>query len=171
MTLTLQNLRSSVSGVKPISLLPGQLCLNLKDQTLFVGNGTSIKTNLDGSQEEGLPGEGWFETSLDPEYYLENPAKYSPAPQGGEILTYDSLLGKPIWSAPGTVVTASQVFFNPGSSGLPPSATNVQVALTTTAQLAYATEVIALGALQKSGGVMTGSIEFVPGQLVDAGEF
>lgn len=172
MALTVQNLRSNISGVGPQSLLPGQICLNLADKTIYVGDGSSTKTKLDGSQEAAPAGEGWFETSLDSDYFLLNPSVYGPAPLDGQIIAYDGTIGKPVWSDGSTLtIQSSNVLFNTSGTGLPPSDDNVQLALSTVAVLAYDTEVIALGALQRTGGVMTGDIQFNPGQLIDAGDY
>jgi hypothetical protein len=100
MSFNLQNLRTPFSGQTPEGLLPGQLCFNLPDKVVFVGDGTSTKKDLDGSQTLGLPGKGWFSTSLDPQYFLLNPEKYSPAPVDNQILAYSAALGKPVWKDP-----------------------------------------------------------------------
>lgn len=99
MSLTLQNLRAVGKGVTPSALLPGQFCVNLEDKILFTGNGSNIKVTLDGVVEPGIVGRGWFTSSLDPDYSLLNPAKFS-TPQPGYIISYDGTLNKPVWSDP-----------------------------------------------------------------------
>lgn len=103
MSLTLQNLRSLTPGVTPPSLLPGQLCFNLPDEIMFVGDGSNFFTFFDGHQEPAPSGGGWFAVPLDyqglGDYYLLNPEQYSPAPTNGQILTYSSALGKPYWES------------------------------------------------------------------------
>jgi hypothetical protein len=100
MTFNLQNLRTPFSGQEPEGLLPGQLCFNLPDKVVYVGDGTSTKKDLEGNQTTGLPGQGWFSTSLDPQYFLLNPEKYSSAPSDNQVLAYSVALGKPIWKDP-----------------------------------------------------------------------
>ena len=102
MTLTVQNLRSVTPGVTPPSLAPGQLCFNLVDEIMFVGDGSNLKTYFDGHQEPAPAGEGWFAIPLSytglGDYYLLNPEQYGPLPTNGQILTYSAALGKPVWS-------------------------------------------------------------------------
>lgn len=100
MTFNLQNLRTPFSGQEPEGLLPGQLCFNLPDKVVYVGDGTSTKKDLGGNQTTGLPGQGWFSSSLDPLYFLLNPEKYSSAPVDNQILAYSATLGKPVWKDP-----------------------------------------------------------------------
>ena len=101
MSITLQNLRSISPGISPQSLLPGQLCFNLPDQTMFVGDGSNFFTYFNGVQEPAPTGGGWFEIPLNgsglSDYYLLNPEQYSSAPTNGQILSFSAALGKPIW--------------------------------------------------------------------------
>ena len=84
-------------------MAPGQLCFNLPDEIMFVGDGSNFKTFFDGHQEPAPAGEGWFEVPLDynnlGDYYLLNPEQYGPAPTNGQILAYSSTLGKPYWES------------------------------------------------------------------------
>lgn len=125
MTLTLQNLRSLTPGVKPSTLAPGQLCFNLADEVMFVGDGSSFQTSFDGTQVGGTPGEGWFSLPLNlngfSQYFIEEPSLYSPAPTDGQVLVYSSSIGKPVWSSsPGGAsvytTTNAAVLAAPGSS-------------------------------------------------------
>ena len=101
MSITLQNLRSVTPGVKPSSLLPGQLCFNLADSLMFLGDDSSTFTSFDGTTEPAPPGGGWFSLPLDleglAEFFLENPEVYSPAPTDNQVLAYSSAEGKPVW--------------------------------------------------------------------------
>lgn len=125
MTLSLQNLRSLTPGVKPSTLAPGQLCFNLADELMFVGDGSDFKTSFDGTQLAGTPGGGWFSLplSLDgfSQYFIEEPSIYSPAPTDGQVLIYSASVGKPVWSStPGGAsvytTTNAAVLAAPGSS-------------------------------------------------------
>ena len=170
MSLTVQSLRSSNSGVDPETLLPGQICFNLVDRLIYVGDGTSFRKKPDGSITQSLPGLGWFSTSLDSEEYLLNPAKYSPAPVNNQVIVYSEELEKPVWATSTTLtVLADKVAYDPEGGGLPVGNDNVQIALDTTSQTAILAKFLADAALPKSGGLMTGYISFADGQLVDAG--
>jgi hypothetical protein len=82
-------------------LAPGQLCFNLVDEIMFVGDGSNFKTFFDGTQQPAPTGEGWFAVPLDyrglGNYYLLNPEQYGPVPTNGQILAYSSVNGKPYW--------------------------------------------------------------------------
>lgn len=127
MAVTLQNLRAVTTGVSPAALLPGQLCFNLADKILFVGDGSDFKTSFDGVSVPGVAGEGWFSLPLDyadlGDYYLFNPAEYGPAPTNGQVLAYSSITGKPYWEDSSAlanpdvyVTTNTEVAAAPGSS-------------------------------------------------------
>jgi hypothetical protein len=125
MSISLQNLRSVTPGVAPASLLPGQLCFNVSDELMFIGDGSNFKTNFDGSQTLGISSQGWFSLPLSlsgfSEYLLENPEVYSTPPEDGDVLVYSGSLGKPIWvNNPGTAAvytaTNAAVAAAPGAS-------------------------------------------------------
>ena len=125
MTLNVQNLRSITPGVEPVSLLPGQLCFNLADDIMFVGDGSSYKTSFDGTQVPAAAGSGWFSIPLRQselgQYFLVNPSSYGDVPSDGDVLTYSSSLGKPIWLQAAEVssiytTTNSLVASSPGTS-------------------------------------------------------
>lgn len=101
MSMILQNLRSATPGVTPASLAPGQLCFNVSDEIMFVGDGSDFFTYFDGHQEPAPTGSGWFAVPLDyrglGNYYLLNPEEYGPVPTNGQILAYSSSTGKPYW--------------------------------------------------------------------------
>ena len=65
MALTVQNLRAIGAGVEPTSLLPGQIAFNVTDKMLYVGDGSSFKTNFDGTQVPGVTGAGWYAMPMD----------------------------------------------------------------------------------------------------------
>ena len=170
MSLTVQSLRSTSTGIAPETLLPGQICFNLVDRVIYVGDGTSFRKKPDGTQTASLPGLGWFATSLDSAEYILNPAKYGFIPENNQVIVYNALLQKPIWANSTTLaVLATNVVYNPLGTGLPAGDNNVQVALNTTAETAITAKFIAEAALPKTGGSMTGFIDFVAGQPVDAG--
>ena len=104
MTISLQQLRSVTPGVAPSSLLPGQLCLNLVDKLMFVGDGSDFKTSFDGTQVPGVPGSGWFSVPLTfselDNYYIVSPQYYGDIPSNGQSLVWDSGLGHAIWASP-----------------------------------------------------------------------
>jgi hypothetical protein len=115
----------------------------------------------------------------------------SNAPLNGLILSWNA--GSPVWISPDSIYpTANQVSFDPTGTGLPPFADTVQEALTltwgladdakteadsaqNTANAAFVSAnnalTVANAALPKAGGTMTGDINFVSGQPVDAGSF
>ena len=82
-------------------MAPGQLCFNVSDEIMFVGDGSNFFTYFDGHQEPAPTGGGWFAVPLDyrglGNYYLLNPEEYGPAPTNGQILAYSSVTGKPYW--------------------------------------------------------------------------
>lgn len=172
MTLTVQSLRSNVSGVEPSGLLPGQVAFNLYDKVIFIGDGSNTGRNADGGETPTKPGNGWFSTSIDFDRFLPNPDRYSPAPTPGQVLSFDGVIGKPVWSSTTDLtIDANNVTFDPSNTNLPAFDTNVQLALNDTAVLAWNANALAAGALQTAGGTMTGAIDFAQGQPVDAGTF
>lgn len=102
MALTLQNLRATVPGVEPVALSPGQLCFNLPDRVLFVGDGSNFKTPYGGTPVPGVPGEGWFSVPLAfggaAGIYVVDPAFYGDLPVDGQVLTWDAGLNRVVWS-------------------------------------------------------------------------
>ena len=126
MALTLQNLRAVGIGVEPTSLLPGQIAFNITDKVIYVGDGSGFKTNFDGTQVPGVPGNGWYAMPMDfdslGDYYVPNPAYWGDLPTDQQVVTWDSALGHPIWSAGGGggsqvyVVTNAQVAAAPGTT-------------------------------------------------------
>ena len=127
MALTIQNLRSVSPGIEPSSLLPGQISFNVADKILYVGDGSDFKTDFDGTQVAGTPGEGWYAMPMDfaslGDYYVPNPAFYGDTPTDQQVVTWSSALGHPIWSSGGGggggqvyVVTNAQVAAAPGAT-------------------------------------------------------
>ena len=120
MALTVQNLRAVGIGVEPTTLLPGQIAFNITDKVIYVGDGGNFKTNFDGTQVAGVPGEGWYAMPMDfaslGDYYVANPAYYGDNPTDQQVVTWSSALGHPIWGSGGGggggqvyVVTNAQV--------------------------------------------------------------
>lgn len=101
MSISLQQLRSEIPGVEPLSLQPGQICFNVADKLMFVGDGTNFKTSFDGSQVVGVAGGGWFAVVLTfselNNYYLVSPQYYGDIPIDGQILSWDATAGHSIW--------------------------------------------------------------------------
>jgi hypothetical protein len=103
MALTVQNLRAVGTGVEPASLLPGQLAFNVTDKVIYVGDGSDFKTNFDGTQVAGTPGEGWYSMPMDfaslGDYYVANPEFYGDIPTDQQVLTWSDALNHPIWTS------------------------------------------------------------------------
>ena len=114
MALTVQNLRAVGTGVEPASLLPGQIAFNVTDKILYVGDGSSFKTNFDGTQVAGTPGEGWYAMPMDfaslGDYYVTNPLYYGDTPTDQQVLTWSTALNHPIWTSGGGGGGGNQVY-------------------------------------------------------------
>ena len=121
MALTLQQLRSTATGVEPLSLLPGQIAFNVVDKVIYVGDGTIFKTSFDGTTVPGVAGNGWYSMPMDfsllSSYYVANPEIYGDIPTDQQVLTWSDALNHPIWTSGGGgggsqvyVVTNTQVF-------------------------------------------------------------
>lgn len=127
MTITVQNLRSFASGTEPDALLPGQLCFNLTDKVVYVGDGSSSKTSFDGTVSPGVSGEGWYAMPMDfsglGDYFVQNPAYWGDNPTDNQVLTWSQPLGHPIWTSGGSggggqayQVTNNAVALAPGAT-------------------------------------------------------
>lgn len=242
--LTFQNLRAESPGVQPQYLSPGQLCFNVADKVMFVGDGTDNKTSYDGTVVPGVPGLGWFSTPLSfnevDNYYVVNPAYYGDTPVDGDVLTWDAGLNRVVWKdslVPTSYLTTNAAvaaaagadlsskisnalgitpsegdsaivtgvsgdtyqalyqfvsgFWVYAASYAPPlasevpvtpvpglTATNTQDAIEEVLSIAEAAQTtssnaltVANNALPKSGGIMSGNIQFADGQPVDAGPY
>jgi|694.fasta_scaffold08310_4 hypothetical protein len=105
MSLTVQNLRAVGTGVEPASLLPGQIAFNITDRVIYVGDGSNFKTNFDGTQVAGVPGNGWYAMPMDfdslGEYYVANPGYYGDIPTDQQVLAWSTALNHPIWISGG----------------------------------------------------------------------
>lgn len=103
MALTVQNLRAVGVGVEPASLLPGQIAFNITDKVIYVGDGSNFKTNYDGTQVAGVPGNGWYAMPMDFDslgsYYVINPEYYGDVPTDGQVLSWSTALNHTIWSS------------------------------------------------------------------------
>jgi hypothetical protein len=114
MALTVQNLRAVGTGVEPLSLLPGQLCFNITDKVLYVGDGSGLKTSFDGTQVPGVPGGGWYSMPMDFEslgdFYVPNPGYWGDVPTDQQVLTWSTALNHPIWTNGGGGGGGSQVY-------------------------------------------------------------
>lgn len=101
MSLTIQNLRAVGAGVTPASLLPGQLCFNVTDEVMFVGDGSSTKKSFDGTDLPGVPGGGWYSMAMNfdslANFFVANPAYYGDPPSNSQLLAWSSTLDHPIW--------------------------------------------------------------------------
>ena len=102
MALTLQQLRSTATGVEPLSLLPGQIAFNVVDKVIYVGDGTSFKTSFDGTTVPGVAGNGWYSMPMDfsllNNYYVANPEFYGDVPTDQQVLSWSDALNHPIWT-------------------------------------------------------------------------
>lgn len=114
MSLTVQNLRAVGTGIEPTSLLPGQIAFNITDKVLYVGDGSSFKTDFQGNQVPGVPGEGWYAMPMDfaslGSYYVANPAVYGDTPTDQQVLTWSDALNHPIWTSGGGGGGGNQVY-------------------------------------------------------------
>jgi len=114
MAASLQNLRALVNGVEPISLLPGQLCFNLADKVMYVGDGSDTKTAYDGTQTPGAAGGGWYSLPLDfdtvGQYFIPNPIYYGDSPADLQVLTWSTEANHAIWSSAGGTGTPVRVY-------------------------------------------------------------
>jgi hypothetical protein len=64
MVSKLQFLRSVTAGSSPVGLSAGEIAFNLIDKKLFIGNGDSNITRLNGTTESVAAGTGYFEADL-----------------------------------------------------------------------------------------------------------
>lgn len=121
MALTVQNLRAVGPGVEPSSLLPGQLCFNLSDRIVFVGDGSNTKTSFDGSVTPGVPGEGWYAMPMNlsdlGNYYVVNPEVYGSTPQNRYNITWNSADGYAVWAPQGGIVYPTSNFAVAAAAG------------------------------------------------------
>lgn len=131
MSMILQNLRSVTPGIVPESLAPGQLCFNLADEIMFVGDGSNTQTSFDGSQVATAAGTGWFSIPLHlnglAEYFLQNPASYGDNPADGDILTYSGATGKPVWLPGGSTVSSAYITTNANVVAAPGISANEKI--------------------------------------------
>ena len=135
MALTVQNLRAVGTGVEPASLLPGQICFNVTDKVLYVGDGSSFKTNFDGTQVAGVPGEGWYAMPMDfaslGDYYVANPLYYGDTPTDQQVLTWSTALNHPIWTSGGGGGGGNQVYVTDNATVAAASGATVSDKITT----------------------------------------
>ena len=100
--LTLQNLRAVTPGVAPTSLASGQLCFNIPDRLMFVGDGSDFKTPFNGTPVAGVAGQGWFSLPIGfpqlSEYFIDNPSVFGDIPNNNQVLTWDSTLNRVVWA-------------------------------------------------------------------------
>lgn len=101
MSISILNLRTFGIGSKPDSLEPGQICFNLTDKSIFVGDGSDFNTSYNGTTTPGVAGLGWYEMPMGKDglssFFLENPASYGDIPVNGQVLSWDSNLNHPVW--------------------------------------------------------------------------
>jgi hypothetical protein len=110
MGIILQNLRSETPGFTPTGLSPGQLCFNVADDIVFIGDGTNTRTLFDGTQTPVTLGTGWFSVPLSRNildtFFISNPASYGDNPADGDVLAYSASVGKPVWLPSSSETTA-----------------------------------------------------------------
>ena len=110
MSIILQNLRSETPGFTPTGLSPGQLCFNVADDIVFIGDGTNTQTLFDGTQTPVTLGTGWFSVPLSRNildtFFISNPASYGDNPADGDVLAYSASVGKPVWLPSSSETTA-----------------------------------------------------------------
>ena len=101
MAITLLNLRTNIPGQAPASLQAGQICFNLADKLMYVGDGADSNSNFNGETTPGVPGSGWFSMPLDAagfsESFLISPNAYGDIPADGDTLQWNSALDHLEW--------------------------------------------------------------------------
>jgi hypothetical protein len=122
MSVTVQNLRTFVAGSAPAELLPGQVCFNLADFTMYVGSGTPDKVEFDGSIIPGITGKGWHAMPMSlagfSQYFLQNPSLYGDTPSSGDVLAWDAANNRTVWTFGGGG-TVTQITTGAGLTGGP----------------------------------------------------
>lgn len=125
MTLTLQNLRATSTGVEPAALLPGQIAFNTVDKVIYVGDGGNSLSKFGAAPSPGVLGQGWYSMPMDfdslGDYYVTNPAFFGDIPSDQQILAWDSASSHPVWvdNVSGSTVyvtTNNTVELSPGST-------------------------------------------------------
>jgi len=131
MSISLQQLRSTTPGVQPLSLSPGQICFNVADRVMYVGDGSNFKKSFDGTEVAGVAGAGWFSIPLTfnalGEYYIANPQYYNDNPLAGQVLTWDSTAGHAVWISPDDVGGAAYLTTNALVAGAPGLGVNEKI--------------------------------------------
>jgi hypothetical protein len=119
MAISLQNLRSVTPGVKPSALLGGQLCFNVADQVLFVGDGSATQRDFTGASVPCAAEAGWYSMPMSQsgfnQFFLANPASYGDLPDNGDTLAWNSTTGKLEW-VPGGGSSGFGVYYTTNSA-------------------------------------------------------
>jgi len=128
MAITVLNLRSFIAGQVPASLEAGQICFNLADKVMYVGDGANTNTDFNGGTTPGVPGSGYFSMPLDAagfgESFLISPDAYGQMPADGDTLQWNSGLDHLEWvpggsaggGSAGYLMTNSEVVSATGAS-------------------------------------------------------
>lgn len=129
MAISLLNLRTSIAGQKPASLQAGQICFNLADKLMYVGDGSDSNADFNGGSTPGVPGSSWFSMPLDAagfgDSFLISPNVYGQLPSGGDTLQWNSGLDHLEWVPGGSAGGGSAGYLMTNSDVV--SATGVSV--------------------------------------------
>lgn len=109
MSITFQQLRSAVPGAMPSQLDVGQLAFNVSDGTMYLGTGGNVRIDFAGAPVLPNPpaGKGWIQFLLERDalndFFVANPvAEGAPAPQNGQVLTWNAANSRVEWQNAGT---------------------------------------------------------------------
>lgn len=98
MSQSLQFLRSTTPGQKPVQLFPGQIAFNLVDKLLFIGTGGNDIVDESGNVSAGIVGKGFFTSNLDFSVSVSAAAAYT-----------DSKIAELVGGAPGLLDTLNEL--------------------------------------------------------------
>jgi hypothetical protein len=173
MSISLQQLRSLTPGVEPFSLQPGQICFNLADRLMFVGDGSNFKTSFDGSQVLGELGGGWFAAPLSfselNNYYVVSPQYYGDLPIDGQVLSWDAATGQTVWvDQGGDSEPTAYLTTNLAVNSAPGLDTNAKISNALGVTPKEGDSVVVTGA---SGDPYQGFYQFITGSWVFAAQY
>jgi hypothetical protein len=167
MAISLLNLRSLTPGIQPQSLEPSQLCFNLPDRIIFVGDGSDFKTDFNGNSVPGTPGLGWFSMSMNVaglgESFLVSPDFYGQSPTNGQIVQWNSALGHLEWVDPSATGSDSAGYLTDNTSVAAATGTTVSEKLNAVIAPATAEEGNTAIVQGVSGDLYEGVYTFIQG--------
>jgi len=104
MSVQVLNLRSFTPGEQPLALQPGQVCYNMADKIIYIGNGSNFKTDFTGTSNPGVAGQGWFSfplTAASNNPFLISPNYYGGSPTNGQVPTWNAAQNRLVWGSGG----------------------------------------------------------------------